>query len=105
MRYDKPIYFQVRTKGAYNPATGNYAPAEPIESPVHYASIMDTQDETKKLVYGEIREGSLTIHIQTHYNSPFDCIRVGEGESAKIYVVDYRRRLREKDTFIVSEVM
>lgn len=99
MRYDTPIYFQRITAGAYDPSTGNYADDAVVET-ARYASVMDTRDETKRLLYGEIRQGSLTVHIQNHYTDVFDRIRIGE----KVYAVDYRRRLRVKETFIVSEV-
>ena len=52
------------------------------------------------LVYGEIREGSMTIQLQNHYDDAFDHILIGGVK----YAVDYSRRLRVKQTFIVSEV-
>lgn len=99
MRYDTPIYFQRITAGVYDPATGDYADDTVVET-VRYASIMDTRTETMNLLYGEIRQGSLTIHIQNHYIGVFDHIRIG----GKVYRGDYRRCLRTKETFIVSEV-
>lgn len=99
MRYDTPIYFQRVTPGTYDPATGDYAPETVIETP-RQASVMDTRTETLRLVYGEIRQGSLTIHIQNHYQEPFDRVRIGN----KVYAVDYRRRLRVKESFVLSEV-
>lgn len=99
MRYDTPIYFQRVTAGEYDLATGNYGEDAVVET-LQYASVMDTRDETKRLLYGEIRQGSLAVHIQNHYTDAFDRIRIGE----KVYAVDYRRRLRVKETFIVSEV-
>lgn len=99
MRYETPIYFQRVTPGSYNPATGNYG-EDTVEETLRYASVMDTGTETMRLVYGEIRQGSLTVHIQNHYLDVFDRIRIG----GKVYAVDDRRRLRVKETFIVSEV-
>lgn len=99
MRYDTPIYFQRITAGVYDPSTGNYGD-DTVAETLRYASVMDTRDETKRPVYGEIRQGSLTVHIQNHYSGAFDRIRIG----GKVYRVDYRRRLRTKETFIVSEV-
>lgn len=61
---------------------------------------MDTGRETMRIVYGEIRQGSLTIQLQNHYNAPFDRIRVLD----RVYTVDNSRKLRTKQTFIVSEV-
>lgn len=99
MRYDTPIYFQKITSGEYDPSTGNYGD-DSIEETLRYASVMDTSAKTMRLIYGEIRQGSLTIQIQNHYTEPFDRIRVGE----KIYRVDDSRKLRTKHTFVVSEV-
>lgn len=99
MRYDKEIYFQKNAEPIYNPETGDYEDAQPEENMV-IGSVMDSSSQTMLLVYGAIKQGSLTIHIQNHYNNPFDTIRVGE----KVYAVDRERRLRTKHVFIVSEV-
>ncbi|WP_300630732.1 hypothetical protein [uncultured Thomasclavelia sp.] len=53
-----------------------------------------------KLVYGSIKQGSLTVHMQNHYRGDFDFIRVGE----KRYKVDYGRYLRVKQSMVLSEV-
>lgn len=99
MRYDTPIFFRAVTPGDYDESTGNYEDDSIIETMV-MASVMDTQTETMKLVYGDIRQGSLTLTIQNHYDQIFDNIRVGD----KVYRVDRTRRLRVKQSFIVSEV-
>lgn len=99
MRYDTPIYFQKITSGAYDPDTGNYGD-DATEETLRYAAVMDTGRETMRIVYGEIRQGSLTIQLQNHYNAPFDRIRVLD----RVYAVDNSRKLRAKQTFIVSEV-
>lgn len=99
MRYDKPIYFQRYVQGSYNENTGNYEDGSPVEEMV-MASIMDTKTQTMMQVYGQIKQGSLTCHIQNIYQKSFDYIRIG----AKRYKVDYSRRLRTKESFILSEV-
>lgn len=99
MRYDTPIYFQKITSGEYDPSTGNYGD-DSIEETLRYASVMDTSAKTMRLIYGEIRQGSLCIQLQNHYKEPFDRIRVGD----RIYTVDSSRKLRIKHTFVVSEV-
>lgn len=99
MRYDTPVYFQKRTQGAYDAATGNYG-ADTVEETKRYASVYDTRTETMRLVYGGIRQGSLTVHLQNHYDGVFDRIRVGE----KVYSVDFSRRFRTKQSFVASEV-
>lgn len=103
MRYETPIYFQRTVPGAFNSTTGDYDD-DSVEEIKAYASVMDTRAETMRLVYGEIKQGSLTVHVQNHHSEPFDHIRIGEGGVAKRYVVDYHRRLRVKDVFLVSEV-
>lgn len=65
------------------------------------ASVMDTGTNTMMLVYSGIKEGSLTIHLQNHYDRPFDRIRVGN----KTYGVDFSRKLRTKQVYVVSEVV
>lgn len=99
MRYDKQVYFQRITPGEYDPDTGNYAD-DIVEETLRYASVMNTGEDTLRLVYDGPKQGSLTIQIQNHYTDPFDRIRVGE----KVYSVDYSRELRTKHTFVVSEV-
>ena len=99
MRYDTPIYFQRITPGEYEADTGNYAD-DTVEETPRYASVMNTGEETLRLVYDGPKQGSLTIQIQNHYMEPFDRIRVGE----KVYSVDFSRLLRIKHTFVVSEV-
>ena len=99
MRYDTPVYFQEITPGGYDPETGDYR------------EDTDTGDKTSciccehrggdvALLYGSIKQGSLTIQLQNHYNVPFSRIRIGKT----IYQVDVSRKLRVKHTFIVSEV-
>ena len=99
MRYDTRVYFQRVTPGAYDADTGDYADDTIVET-LRYASVMDTGRETLRLVYGEIRQGRLSIQIQGHYAEAFDRIRVGD----KVYSVDDSRSLRTKQTFVVSEV-
>ncbi len=99
MRCDTAVYLQKVTPGEYNEITGNYE-GETITETQVYADVTDTKTEMLKLVYGDIRQGSLTIRLLNHYNAAFDRIRVGSC----IYKVDYFRRLRTKHVFIVSEV-
>ena len=99
MRYDTEIFFQCAIPGTYNPSTGNYDRDNYTEE-LKMASVMDTQTETMKLVYGSIKQGSLSIHLQNHYDKPFDSIRIG----SKRYKVDLSRKLRVKQSYVVSEV-
>lgn len=99
MRFDTPIYFQRVTPGEYDAVTGNYGDDTIVESQ-RYADITDTGADTLNLVYGGLKQGSLTIRLQAAYTEPFDHIRIG----TKTYNVDRVRKLRSKQTFIVSEV-
>jgi len=99
MRYDKSIYFRKNGTETYNPTTGNYDCGEPLDMEC-MASVMDTKEETMHLIYGQIKQGSLTVQLQNHYNDSFDLIRIGE----KLYSVDYKRNLRVKQIFLISEV-
>lgn len=99
MRFAKPVYFQKHTAGTYNEETGNYDGAT-VEETKLYASVTCSGAETMNLIYGEIRQESLTIRLLTHYDEPFDRIRVDD----KVYRVDMQRRLRDKHVFVVSEV-
>ena len=99
MRYDTPVYFRKIAQGEYNTETGDYGEPTITEMEV-YASVMDTRSAMMRLVYNGPMQGSLTIQLQNHYTEPFDRIRIGD----LIYKVDYTRRLRVKQTFVVSEV-
>ena len=98
MRYDTPVYFQRIKAGECNPDTGDYEPDIPVETKC-YASVTNSGIETLNLVYGELKQGSLTIRLQNHYTEPYDRIRIGD----KIYRVDMSRPLRVGHTFVISE--
>lgn len=99
MRYDTTVYFQKLTQGEYDPETGDYK-GDSIREDAKQAAVMDTSTQMMQLIYGIIKQGSLTIQLQNQYDQPFDRIRVGNI----IYKVDHSRKLRTKQTFIVSEV-
>lgn len=99
MRYDKPIYFQVVTEGEYNERTGDYG-AESVTETKRLASVIDTDDERKQLVYGNVKQASKTISLLNIYSGYFDRIRIGDV----LYQVDMRSTHRRKQTFIVSEI-
>lgn len=98
MRFDTPVYFQ-RIKSEFDSATGDYG-ISILEEEKRFASVTASSMETLNLVYGELKQGSLTVRLQNHYSKPFDRIRIGE----KLYRVDSARPLRIKFTFVVSEV-
>lgn len=98
MRYDTPIYFQRITPGPYDQKTGNYLD-DHVDECKQYASVTDSSTETMKLIYGGLKQGSLTIRLQSHYMDVYDRIRIG----SKIYETDMERRTRGH-SFIVHEV-
>lgn len=99
MRYDTPIFFQNVKKGKYDSSTGNYE-ADTVTEDECWASVTDSRTETIKMVYGELKQGCLTVRLQNIYRKPFDKIRIGD----KLYRVDFSRKLRTKQIFVVSEV-
>lgn len=99
MRFDTPVYFCSTKKGEYDPDTGNYKP-DTVEETQCWASVTETRVDTLNLIYGEIKQGCYTVRLQNTYRKPVYRIRIGD----KFYKVDFRRRLRTKDIFVVSEV-
>lgn len=99
MRFDTPIYFQKVTQGAYDHDTGNYA-KDKIEETLVYADVTNSGTQTMTMIYGKIKQGSLTVRIQNWHKEPFSYIRIGD----KRYQSDFMRILRGKQTFVVSEV-
>lgn len=99
MRFDTAVFFQRITQGEYNANTGDYS-EDTIKEYKRFASVTNSKIDTLRLVYGEIKQGSLTVRIQNHFKEPFDRLRIGE----KLYKVDYSRQLALKQIFVVSEV-
>lgn len=99
MRFDTPIYFERIRQGEYDTSTGDYG-EDATEKDLRYAAVTDSTTETMTVVYGAMKQGSLTVRLQNHYTKPFDQIRIGE----KAYRVDRERKLRVKHTFVISEV-
>lgn len=98
MRFDVPVFFQ-RIQADYDASTGNYATAVVSETQ-RLASVTSSGGDMLRLVYGNLKQDSLTIRLQSHYTEPFDRIRIG----SKLYCVDMTRKLRRMQTFVVSEV-
>lgn len=99
MRFDTPIYFQRVQPGKLDENTHNYGEDTIFEDKV-FASVSTTTTETLKIVYGDIKQNSLTIKLQMPYKNPFDRIKVGD----KFYKPDSVKQLRNKQVFVVSEV-
>lgn len=99
MRFDTPVYFQTVTPGAFDEYSGDYG-EESVEEVKVYAAVTDAGIEALRLIYGDLKQGGKVVRLQQPYTSPFDFIRIGE----KRYRAGFRRNLRTKHTFIVSEV-
>lgn len=96
MRYNIPIFFQRKEPGAFDEATHNYN-ADTVTEEKRYASVTITGTDTLQLVYGNIKQQSLTIRLLRPYKKPFNNIRIG----SKIYAVDFSRGNK---AFVISEV-
>lgn len=99
MRCDTPVYFQIITHGDYDEKTGDYGPDTIVEEK-RFASVTNTGIDTIHLVYGELKQGVVTVRLLNHYRKPFDRLRIGDT----VYSVDRIRMLRTKQTLICSEV-
>lgn len=99
MRYDTAVYFQTLAQGAYDEDTGDYSDPTIIEVQ-RTASVIETSDETKQLLYGNVTEKSKIISLLNAYVGHFDRIRIGNV----LYRVDQRTTLRKKQSFVVSEI-
>ena len=97
MRFDTEVFFE-SVKSVYDTNTGNYT--DSVTELKQYASVTDSGTQTMLLVYGKIKQGSLTIRLQNHFNEPFDRIRIGD----KHYSVDMTRKFCRMQVFVVSEV-
>ena len=98
MRFDTPITF-IKYSESYNATTGDYTTTISSQS-VRYASVSNTTERMMTLVYGGVRQDSITARIQNHFTGDFDEIMSG----GKAYRVDYRNPKRVKDVFVLSRV-
>lgn len=99
MRFDTPIYFRRVIAGAYDADSGDYA-SDDVEEVKRFASVTNSGTDTMRLIYGELKQGAVTVRIQGRYIEPFDSIRIGE----RIYKADMVRELPRLQTFVLSEV-
>ena len=109
MRCDTQIYFV--TDGAQELVTdpnseayGSYVTGKPKEVD-RMADVTDTQTSTQQLVYGKLREGSVTVRLNGHHLEPFDHIRIIDRNTgvSKLFDVDAFRHLRQRSVFICHE--
>lgn len=98
MRFDTPVKF-VKYADVYDASTGNYTTSVLSEA-VRYASVDATTEQMMTLVYGGVRQDSITARLQNHFTGEYDEIIVG----GKAYRVDYRSPKRVKDVFVLSRI-
>ena len=96
MRYNIPVFFQRKEPGTFDKDTHNYG-ADTITEKKRRADVTITGTETLKLVYGNIKQQSLTVRLQRPYKEAFDTIRI----DSKIYAVGFSRANK---VFVISEV-
>ena len=96
MRYDTKAVFQL-VEDVYD-SNGDYTESV-AEEHTEYASIVNTDIQTMHLVYGEIRQGSITMHLQNHIGYAFNRVVI----DGKPYTVDDKLPLRVKVAYILSE--
>ena len=96
MRYDKEILIQ-RVDDVYT-ENGNYEETVLYEYKV-YGSVVATDIDTLRLVYGEIRQNTLTVHVQNHIDVVFNRMLI-DGVP---YAVDHKINQRVKQACVISQ--
>lgn len=96
MRYDKLVKFQM-VDSVYTDK-GDYE-EQVLNEYTEYASIVDTDFQTMAIVYGGIKQGSITLHLLNKVKYDFNRI-VYEG---KVYTVDQVINQRTKQAYILSQ--
>lgn len=98
MRYDTKIWFQVVTEGE-RLENGDYPDPE-VEEVLRYASVVTVSASKQMHDYGAIVGKLVRVHIQNHYDGPFDYIRIGEER----YTVYDEYSLRYKGLYVCRRV-
>lgn len=96
MRYDTKVKFQ-QVENTYL-SNGDYAETV-AEEHIEYASIQNTDIQTMHLVYGEIRQGSITLSLQNYVGYTFNRVVINGVK----YTVDQAIDLRVKKAYILSQ--
>ena len=96
MRYDTKAVFQL-VEDTYD-SNGDYTESV-VEEHIEYCSVASTDIQTQHLVYGAIRQGSITMHLQNYVGYTFNRVVI---DGVK-YVVDQAIDLRVKKAYILSE--
>ena len=98
MRYDTRIYFVKEGEDVYDYDTGDYITTEPTKEEA-WANVSDTGTERMRLIYGNLKQGAITVRIVGKYDKEFDYIEV----KGKKYNVDAFRTFRNDQAFNLSE--
>jgi len=98
MRFNDKVVFVQEGEETYNPNTGNYDLGEPTEM-VEWANVSDSGMERSSMLYGDVKEGALTIRLRYVPPDDYDYIKYKN----KKYVVDLFRQFKGKSTLSVSE--
>lgn len=96
MRYDKLVKFQMVDSVYTN--KGDYE-EQIINEYTEYASIVDTDFQTMAIVYGGIKQGSITLHLLNKVKYDFNRIVYED----KVYTVDQVINQRTKQAYILSQ--
>lgn len=96
MRYDVKAQFQ-QVEEQYQ-SNGDYAETV-VEEHIEYVAVTATDFETMHIIYGGIRQGSITIHLQNFVGYPFNRVVIDNVP----YVVDDAIDLRVKKIYILSQ--
>ena len=96
MRYDTKALFQL-VEDTYD-SIGDYTETVK-EQHTEYCAVQSTDLQTMHIVYGEIRQGSITISLQNYIGYAFNRIVI----NGVPYVVDQAYTLRTKKVYIASQ--
>lgn len=97
MRYDRKVLFQL-VESVYNTSTGDYEEQVTSEH-AEYASVVDTDIQTMQILYGGIKQGGITMHLQNKVPYTFNRIMY----DGKPYMVDQVINQRVKQAYVLSQ--
>ena len=98
MRFDTPVVFKV-IEDVYDAQTGDYASTVTSQKTI-MASVDSTTEQMMTLVYGGVKQDSITARFQNHIDIPYTDIEIG----GKAYQVDYIAPKRVKEVFVLHRV-
>lgn len=96
MRYDTKALFRL-VEDTYD-SNGDYTETI-VEEHTEYCAVQETDVQTMHIVYGEIKQGSITISLQNYIGYVFNRIHINGVD----YTVDQAFTLRTKKVYIASQ--